>query len=264
MHLCRPKFAARVWTLVVALMAAGSLARAQDADDEQPGHMNIVAKQHLDAGLKAYREQDYATAIDEFRMGYEIDPRPDFLYAKAQAERMSGNCAKAIRTYEAFLNNSPPARQVEPARQNIARCKEELGGRKKGGAVAARGDAAPAATATEGASAEGGTPWYKDAVGDALLAAGVGALVGGGLVWKGGRDDAQAAAAATSYSGFATSAEGADTRQTIGVVAMAAGGALVAGAIVRYMLHHEAAAAPAQVAPVVQPGAALVVFGARF
>ena len=242
-----------IWLLLVSLLG-------------EPA-MKPEAKQHLDAGLRAFAVQDYAHAIAEFQAGFEIDPRREFLYALGQAERMSGDCEKAIRSYDAFLQTNPPDRQAEPARQNLKRCREELAAKTPAAKTpAAKPEPAPTPppepppeaivtpVAPAAPPAQNDRPWYADGWGDVLVGAGVAAIVVGGLVWSGAQDDIAAAHATTSYPDFAAHADGAETRQTIGIVTMAAGGALIAGGVVRYWLRPRVAVTP-------MAGAGLMVVG---
>jgi tetratricopeptide (TPR) repeat protein len=224
-----------IWLLVLAMLG-------------EPA-MKPEAKRHLDAGLRAFAVQDYAQAISEFQAGFEIDPRREFLYALGQAERMSGDCEKAIRSYDAFLLTNPPDRQAEPARQNLKRCKDELAA--KTAPAPPKPEPAPEPMPQPVVTPVApppprpiDKPWYADAWGDALVVGGTVTLVVGGLVWSGAQDDIAAAHATMSYPDFAAHADGAETRQTIGVVTMIAGGALVAGGVVRYWLRPRVSIAP--------------------
>jgi tetratricopeptide (TPR) repeat protein len=275
------------------------VARAASAQ-EAPAELGIkpAAKQHLEAGLRAYSVQEYAKAIEEFRLGYQLDNRPEFLYAMAQAERLSGDCERAIRSYEAFLRASPPERQVESARQNIGRCREELNSQKpplaptlkphkSSPAPAPKSQKAPQETAQQPppappALAETAAPplerpvrapaprtdaaetppWYTDATGDLLVGSGLLAVVVGGVVWKSGRDDIAAANAAMTYDLFASHADGAQTRQTVGAVTMVVGGGLMAFGLVRYLMRP--GREHTSVTTVFAPGAAMLQFSGRF
>src|SRR5262245_20246725 len=73
--------------------------------------MKAEARAHLEAGLAAYGEKDWARAIAESRAGYELDPRADFLFAWAQATRLSGDCAGAIELYDKFIATGPAPEQ---------------------------------------------------------------------------------------------------------------------------------------------------------
>src|SRR5580693_5254089 len=80
----------------------------------------------LERGLRSYAVGHYPEAIASFQRGYEMEPRPEFLYALAQAQRMNGDCRGAVASYRAFLRTSPAERAAAPARQNLARCEELL------------------------------------------------------------------------------------------------------------------------------------------
>ncbi|MBI5543108.1 MAG: hypothetical protein HY901_04420, partial [Deltaproteobacteria bacterium] len=55
----------------------------------------LEATRHLERGLRSYDVQQYEEAIAQFKKGYQLDPRPEFLFALAQAERLRGNCRNA-------------------------------------------------------------------------------------------------------------------------------------------------------------------------
>ncbi len=112
MHHCR------VSSLVLVLLCAAASA--------EPRTMAPAAKQELDRGLAKYAAHDYAAAITLFDAGYAIDPHPDFMYAKAQAQRLGGDCRGAIASYNAFLASNPPEREAGVAKTNIAKCEALL------------------------------------------------------------------------------------------------------------------------------------------
>src|SRR5690242_4138817 len=91
-----------------------------------PVEMKPEARAHLERGLRLYDAHDYAQAVDEFTRGFELDPRPEFLYALGQAERLSGDCEHALASYERFLRTSPSEAQVASTQKNIERCQAEL------------------------------------------------------------------------------------------------------------------------------------------
>jgi len=142
--------------LLVALVICCAAAGSARADGKG---MAPAAKAELDRGLERYKAKDYAGAIAAFDAGYAIDAKPEFLYVKAQAQRMSGDCRKAIETYLAYLATHPPEDKVEYANANIERCEKQLAAEPAGG-TAEPGEAEPAeppATSPAPQRPQGGT-----------------------------------------------------------------------------------------------------------
>jgi hypothetical protein len=110
-------------------------------DHSQPGR-------HVERGLAAYGDKDWTTAIREFREGYAIDPRPDFLFAWAQASRLSGDCARAIELYDQFVATGPAPEQRDAATKMSERCRESVAAEKPAEPPAPAAPAAPAAPTT--------------------------------------------------------------------------------------------------------------------
>src|SRR5688572_14519545 len=106
---------------VVSLVAHAADAQADDA---------AKAAEHIAAGKKAFAEARYADAIAELRAANALQPDPKLLYSIAQAQRMSGDCASAITTYEELIKaKSDPKsdpKLVEFSEANVTRCKEQL------------------------------------------------------------------------------------------------------------------------------------------
>lgn len=110
----------------IALIAAMVVCCAAAGPARADGRMAPAAKTELDRGLERFKAKDYAGAIAAFDAGYAIDAKPEFLYVKAQAQRLSGDCRKAIETYLAYLATHPPDDKVEYANANIERCERQL------------------------------------------------------------------------------------------------------------------------------------------
>jgi hypothetical protein len=72
--------------------------------------------------MRLYDTQSYAEAIAEFKLGYQLDPNPRFLFALGQAERQAGDCRNAIEAFRAYLRAKPPARSAAAANELIAEC----------------------------------------------------------------------------------------------------------------------------------------------
>lgn len=187
------------------------------------GHAEPARVDHYEAGKRLFLAKRYTEALDEFRRALAIAPRPEVLYSIAQAQRMLGDCPSAIETYRAFLAGRPGEPLADYARANIERCEAE------------RQDRRPVVS---------GPAWYRDGIGDALVAGGLIAGVVGAVVWHSGRSTASAVASAPDYQTFLhrqAAAHAALTEQQIGVAAMVAGGTAVVAGVIHYIRHADAA-----------------------
>jgi tetratricopeptide (TPR) repeat protein len=201
-----------------------------------------AAAVELERGEKKFRDKDYAAAIAAFDAGYALDPQPIFLYDKAQAQRLSGDCRGAIESYKAFLATSPPANEASRARKNIENCEAVLPPLAPEPIVAEQPE-----PVTRAAAADRRPPlqaviteekaWWHDRVGLTLVTTGVVALgVGAGFAIA-----ARQAAADTALARDVD--EWSDHRATwhrdriIAGVAAGAGAALVTLAAIRFSTH---------------------------
>lgn len=115
--------------LTLALTVPIPASAGPDADADAPPAPTTdptTADDWLRVALSRYEAEDWKGAIDAFRRGHELDPRPQFLFAIAQAERRRGDCAAAVRAYDQFLATSPPEAQAAAARDQRDRCEEAL------------------------------------------------------------------------------------------------------------------------------------------
>lgn len=81
-----------------------------------------AAIEHFVRGHDAYSRRDYATAISELEAAYAIEPNPLLLYARAQAERFSGNCKTALELYQRFLDADPAEEHRRLTETNVVHC----------------------------------------------------------------------------------------------------------------------------------------------
>jgi hypothetical protein len=116
----RPRF------LLLALALGLGTAPATTEGQREPARLPLLpaAQAHLDRGVRHYGERRLDEAVREFAAGYELDPRPEFLYALGQAHRARGDCDRATGYYHAFLRTAPPPAQAEKARVQLARCEQ--------------------------------------------------------------------------------------------------------------------------------------------
>jgi hypothetical protein len=218
-----------------------------------------VAKEHAKKAQNAFDVQSWATAIQEYQAAYQAEPKPEYLWGLAQSQRLSGDCAAAIKSYKAFKrNDAVTANQATVAGLQITKCENDLEKTKQaevakapqatapppasGAPPSLAAAPAPAKTAASGAperaAAEppaGPKPFYTDILGDVLLASGVVAVGVGGFLLLTGNGDMRDTVKAADYRTYDTGVDDATTKQTGGAIVLAGGGVLVGLAVVRYL-----------------------------
>src|SRR5258706_6373609 len=81
------------------------------------------ARDHFDAGQRAYDAHDYASASHEFELAYDGSHAYTLLYSWAQAERLGGHCEHAIELYQHYLANDAVSQNARDTAQRwIAAC----------------------------------------------------------------------------------------------------------------------------------------------
>jgi hypothetical protein len=231
--------------------------------------MSAEARAHYDRGIELYTAKDYGAAIRELAAGYAIDPRREFLFAQAQALRLSGDCKGAVPLYQQFLASQPPEVQVNATHIGLGRCAQQMAT----AAPPAAAVAAPVPTAIEKGPAppaprsparpEAPAPWYHDRWGAVLLGAGGLALAAGTgfmVASMSARDDANQSAA--DYPDYARRWDTAQSRWRIAVTGLAVGGALTGAAILRYLHVRRGSRAAPTAEPSPAPRASFLSWGA--
>jgi len=265
----------RTFRWVVLALALSSTAVAQPA----PPDPKAEAKTHVDLGTRLFDAQQYGKAAEEYQQAYLLDPQPLYLYASAQALRLDGNCTRALRSYRAYLRTNPSPQDADKAQKNIDRCEQDLKDHPpvvdpKVGPVTPGiqppiqpGIQPPIQppptppTPTEPPS----TSWTRDWVGHALVGGGVIASATGLVLYLGGRGTIEDHNASPTYGEFVAGRgdlDAAKLKQTIGVSAMAVGGALLIGGVVHYVVHGRGERASTVSASVTSERAVLVLTGA--
>jgi tetratricopeptide (TPR) repeat protein len=188
--------------------------------------MRPEAQARYDEGMAHYAAHEYRAALRALEAAYALDPRPELLFAEAQATRLLGDCVAALPLYQRFLATGPPPQQIEATRIAVARCQ------------------AVAAAITPPASVR--TPplplpppalrWYRDGRGGALVGAGlVGLGVGAALLTAAAAAERDARAIHDRYDAFDARWNQAERRRGWGLAAVIAGGALIAAGAGRYL-----------------------------
>ena len=206
---------------VVILLALAASASAEP--------MGADARAHFDRGRALYDAGQYSEAIAELTAGRAIDPNADFEYALGQAYRKLGDCEHAVAHYRAFLASQPPEAEAERVEANLARCP-----------LVAPLPPAPTPTPTPTPTPRVDSPprrgFYRDVVGGTLAAGGLVGIGTGVTLLFLGEHNARASYAAPTLARLQQLSASARRDRTIGAISVVAGGALAAGAVVRYIM----------------------------
>jgi tetratricopeptide (TPR) repeat protein len=230
---------------LVTCAVVAALSRSATAD---PSTSDLLksARQHFDL-------QEYAQAEADLKEAYRLEPKPDILYALAQAQRMNGECDKAIVSYQNYLRSNPRADQAKLATENIERCKAELAAKptptpspEPKPTPAPTPPPKPAPTPAAPATHTVGVAWSANLAGHVLVGGGLVAAVGGTLLALHGQHAIDDINSAMFYDDFVTRSKAASTANTeriAGIATAGLGGALIVTGIAIYWLrspHQEA------------------------
>lgn len=105
---------------ILAVLLVASVAAAQT-----PAPPPTV-DDHLARVRELYDRGDFTHARDELRAAYQLEPRPELLFALGQVELNLGNFQVAIRYYEQFIATGPAADQIALAQQAIGAARARL------------------------------------------------------------------------------------------------------------------------------------------
>ena len=209
--------------LAFALVVAfASRAHAETADE-----LVKKAKAHFDV-------QEYAAAEAELKDAYKLDPKPQILYALAQAQRMANECDRAIVSYQNFLRTSPPDDQAKLAQDNIDRCKAELKAKPE-----PKPEAPHQLPPPPPPPVAHGVTWSHNWAGHALVIGGALAEGAGTYFALQGQskiDNINSAMFYDDYLARAKDASSAKSERTLGIVTAGVGGALIIAGIVTYIV----------------------------
>jgi tetratricopeptide (TPR) repeat protein len=185
-----------------------------------------TARTYLERGLKLYDEGQYDAAIRELRLGYALEPLPQFLYTLGQAERKLGRCDEALTYYRQYLP-SADATSAGAVRFQIERCEQQ----QRDAAVRAAPREVPHGEVVVPPRRR---PFYRDWIGMTLAGVGAGAALAGGGLLIGSTLELQRSRA--SFEQFDSTLSGAQTMRTAGIVLAAAGGAVLIAGVIRLSL----------------------------
>ena len=245
---------ARMALVLVAAAAVAGSARA--ADDRES------AREHYARGTKAFDLGQYDEAITEYSAAYKAKDAPEILYNIAQAHRLAGHSAEALRFYRIYLTKLPAAANRAEVERKIEELQKLVDQQRKTQNMppdqplrAPAPETAPAtgtppappapaaAVAAPAAAPAPGAGRTKKIVGLVVGGVGVGALavgIGMGVLAKNAGDELSRNDAA--LMAFDASKERAgQTYQALEGVFLAVGGVAVASGVVLYVLGHREA-----------------------
>ena len=73
-------------------------------------------------GIDAYKAGKYDEAVGLLEQAYRAEPKPEILFALAQAERLGGKCEKAIVHYRELLAKTTELATAKAVQNNLALC----------------------------------------------------------------------------------------------------------------------------------------------
>ena len=206
---------------------ATATAAVEGGPGELEGPMHPAAQALYDRALKGFETRDYGAAIADLESGFALDPRREFLFAEAQAKRLSGDCRGAVVLYQRFLTTKPPALQVDATQIALARCAQELARKPEVVIVTPPPPPPPRPPPAR---------WSRDPWGLALTGAGV-VAVGVGIGYFVSAELARSDAGnAPTYAAYMSRWSIASSRADVAIGALAIGGALAATGVARFVV----------------------------
>jgi len=192
-----------------------------------------AARAHFEEAQERFESRDYKGAAAALDAAYAIEPASDLLYPWAQAERLDGNCKRAIELYRRFLAAEPPAEHARLAEENIVAC-EELLARRRSEEPGPAPQPTDAAQGIEAAADE--RPWQRDVAGGILVGTGAAGLVAGTGLLIAALHGASSAGEAADVGDYEQRVDRATLQRNVSIGAFVVGGALALGGALRYVL----------------------------
>ena len=114
----------------LSVLAALQLIALATAGPARADNKKALARQLFELAIEEYKAKDYPAAAASLAKSHALDPRPDALYALAQAERLGGNCPAALIHYEALLEASKDDKTASAVKANIELCRQIEAGKE--------------------------------------------------------------------------------------------------------------------------------------
>ena len=216
------------------------------------------AQKHITRAGEAHAKGNYAEALQELTFAYALDPEPELLYAIGQVQMKLGHCSEAITFYKRFLATNPGSEDAGVAKKAIEACKVDKPAEPpppveppppieppKPPPVEPPKPAPPPKPVVVTPVVEP-RAWYRDYLGDALVASGLVAGVAGIVVYRSAVADRDAADTTRNYTQYNDLLDSANSKRNI-ALGLGAAGIVLAGIGIEHWTfagHGEVAAAP--------------------
>jgi len=220
--------------IVLAALAPAASAPPAVPEVDTAAPAGTAAPAELDPAVRAgelFRSGEFEQAAAAFEEAYARTGDPALLFGRAQALRRAGNCGAAIEVFEAFIAASPPAADVQAARDVIAACRSILG------EDTSEPEVDEPEPEPEPASAPVPPPrprWPRDPAGAALLGSGLAVAAAGGVVF--GMAFARTADRMETELAYEARERSVRTLAATGGALLLGGSALLVGSVVRYAI----------------------------
>lgn len=181
----------------------------------------------------AYQKEQWDAASRGFADAFAVDPNPDYLFARAQAERFAGRCNVAIKIWDQYLGIETSPQAIKEARGNRAYCEPKVA---PDGQTPPPGETGAPRNPDAPPKRPAGSPraWYRDPAGGVLVATGgVSTIIGASVLGLALSRDRKAAGADTEGS-YVAEKDAVRTPHRAGIAVLSVGGALLVAGIVRW------------------------------
>jgi tetratricopeptide (TPR) repeat protein len=224
----------------VQLIAAAILAREAAADTR--------ARELYKRGIEEYKARKYEAAAATLKESYELEPKPDALFALAQAERLSGRCREARVHYKQLLEATSEVATARAVQTNLELCGPEP---DKSAARPSEGGKPeePAPSTANGTQTVVREVRRTDKLATLLLAGGMLGLGSGGGLYLASTNSREDADRAATLDDHARLNDRADRQRIAAIVAGGAGVVMIGAAIARWVTSGESKSTEVTLAP---------------
>jgi hypothetical protein len=237
--------------MVVALFVSSTTAMARPAPDplrppadkpakrgKSPPRLSAKAKAHYARAVELYRRKKYDLAKQELELAGEASPDPALHYSIAIVDIALDQCDDAISEFQHFLDAPHGDDAIKAASDGIQTCKDRLPPPPPPAPPPPtppppEPEPHPVVHATSASTRH----WYRDWLGDGLVATGAISGIVGLVFYSQALGELDAADASKTLADHARHVDNAGQLRTEALVAGSVGLALVTGGVIRYLAH---------------------------